>query len=72
MIYRYHWQCGWLLHNIAYSAAIAKVEHKYLGHIKDTPYLALTGELCGVYCEYVGEQVNSLRPLGDLNKNLDM
>ena len=32
--------------------------------MNDIPYLALTDELCGVYSEYVGDQVNSLAPGG--------
>ena len=43
-------------HNITYDTAIAVAESKsYIRITTDTPYLALTGELWGVYCEDFGE-----------------
>ena len=47
---------GPIYHDITIDIAMAAAERK--SHFKlttDTPYLALTGELWGVYCEDLGE-----------------
>ena len=50
------------MHDIAHMVAVTAVEYKSkLEHTKrhpqkDTPYLALTGELWGVICEDFGEK----------------
>ena len=35
-------------------------EQTRFDHTKDTPYLALTGQLCGAYCEYFQEKLEQL------------
>ena len=45
-----------IYHNIIYSITVAAVEHD-LVLSKDTPYLALTGELCGFYCKDCGKKL---------------
>ena len=43
-------------HDIAYSTLVTEAEHAWeFVFTTDTPYLALTGKLWGVYCEEFGE-----------------
>ena len=45
----------------AYGTAVTKAEHKSEVTItKDTPYLTLTGDLWGVYCEHIRENLKAL------------
>ena len=45
-----------VLHDVSYSFASTTAEHKlYFQSTKDTPYLALTGELWDVFREHLWE-----------------
>ena len=44
-----------LKHGIAHNTTMTKAKHKKRNLIKDTPYLAFTGELWCVYHEYLGQ-----------------
>ena len=52
------WDIGSALYNTFHVTPFCikhMIENKYFELTTDTPYLTLTGELWGVYCEYYGE-----------------
>ena len=52
---------GRVYHDFTYSTEMAPTEHKWdIELTKDTPYLALTGEIWGACCEHLGEKLTTL------------